>query len=187
VKLNFEKLLTMKETKIIQSLNLSEGIQVKETILVLVATLFMPMLIHLIPVSGSTPVGAMLLPIFYAPLVAVIFFRLHVALIPALLAPAINYFLTGHPAAHLLPVMTIELVFFVAALAFILSRKNQISWIAAPLAYVIAKAGSVILLTVFPSLMEIGGIDFAIVSISNAWPGMIMLLLISIVCLKLKK
>ncbi|MCC5931678.1 MAG: hypothetical protein JJU28_20700 [Cyclobacteriaceae bacterium] len=177
----------MKETKIIQSLNLSEGIQVKETILVLAATLLMPMLIHLIPVSGSTPVGAMLLPIFYAPLVAVIFFRLHVALIPAILAPAINYFLTGHPAAHLLPVMTLELVVFVAAIAFILHKKSQISWIAAPLAYIIAKVGSVVLLTVFPSLMEIAGFEFAMISISNAWPGIIALLLINILCLKLKK
>lgn len=177
----------MKEAKIIQSLNLSEGIQVKETILVLAATLLMPMLIHLIPVSASTPVGAVLLPIFYAPLVAVIFFRFHVALIPALLAPVINYFLTGHPAAHLLPVMTIELVVFVSAIAFIISMKNQISWIAAPLAYVVAKVGSVILLSIFPALMEIGGFEFAMISLSNAWPGMIMLLIINIVCLKLKK
>jgi hypothetical protein len=40
----------------------------KETTLVLGMTLFLPFLVHLLPSWDDSPLGAHLLPIFYAPL-----------------------------------------------------------------------------------------------------------------------
>lgn len=165
----------------------SEGLQIKQSVVILVAAICMPMLTHLIPVQSSTPMGAMLLPIFYAPFIALIFFRFHVALIPALLAPVVSHFITGHPAMHLLPVMTTELVMFVGIAYLLLNKAGKLAWVAAPLAYIAAKAGSMLLLTIFPSLLNIAPLDFAIASIGNAIVGIGILLVINIVCLRLKK
>ncbi|MFH1360470.1 MAG: hypothetical protein ABIJ41_05470 [Candidatus Omnitrophota bacterium] len=59
--------------------------QVDKLILVLGVMFFMPFFVHLIPWLDANPLGAIFLPIFYAPLVAIIFYRPHVALLSALL------------------------------------------------------------------------------------------------------
>ncbi len=57
----------MKTSTIIQ---LTARYQLAQTLFVLVATMVSPILIHLLPdINGYTP-GAVLLPIFFAPLIA---------------------------------------------------------------------------------------------------------------------
>ena len=91
------------------------NLQIVETIALLAASILLQFLIHIIPSTG-TPIGAVLLAMFFAPLVAVIFFKAHTAFIVGILSPVLNYFITGLPKAEILPLMTIELVLFVSCL-----------------------------------------------------------------------
>ena len=82
----------------------------------------------------GVPVGAYLLPMFYIPFIALVAYRLPVALIVALLAPPLNFLLTGNPQWGLMGILTIELVLF-TLLAYVLMLQGKVKWIAAPLAY----------------------------------------------------
>ena len=88
--------------------SLLSKLQIKESVAVLAFSILIPFLIHFIPVSGN-PVGAVLLPIFIAPFIAVVFFRFNVGIIAALLSPVLNYLLTGNPVYGLLGIITLEL------------------------------------------------------------------------------
>jgi len=92
--------------------SLLNKVQIKESVFVLAFSILIPFLIHFIPVSGN-PAGAVLLPIFIAPFIAVVFFRLNVAVIAALLSPVLNYLLTGNPVYGIVGIITLELVLFV--------------------------------------------------------------------------
>jgi len=78
----------------------------------LTAALVLPFLVHLLPADGGPPMGARLLPIFYAGLVLVLRGAPVPALAVALLAPLLNRFLTGMPAGAMLPTLLIELLVF---------------------------------------------------------------------------
>ena len=67
-----------------------QTLQIPHTLIILAATMLLPVLFHLIPPVRDVPMGARLLPLFYAPLVAVLLFRPHVGLIAAALAPMLN-------------------------------------------------------------------------------------------------
>lgn len=156
-------------------------LSIKTTLVVLVATLLLPMLVHLIPATGPIPVGARLLPMFYAPFIAIVFFRLHVGLIAGMLAPVINHLLTGKPAWPIVGLLSTELVIF-AIIAFLLIKINPIRWVAAPFAYLGTKIVSAGLLVLLP--MWLPGqlpIDFALTSIENGWVGIFVLLLLNII------
>ena len=101
---------------------LIDKLLIKEMVFVLVFSVLLQVLIHLIP-SGNVPAGAYLLPLFYAPFIAVLFFRLQVGIVVALLSPLCNYLITGNPVPELLGVITIELVAFVL-LSKLLSNYN---------------------------------------------------------------
>lgn len=72
----------------------------------------LPILVHLIPFSGAAPLGAYLLPMFVAPLVAVFYLSPAGLVLAALLAPVLNHFLTGMPTSAVLPGLIAELVLF---------------------------------------------------------------------------
>ena len=77
-----------------------------------------PFLVHLIPVSGTVPIGARLLPIFYAPLLAAWLFHPIVGLASSLLMPFINHAFTGMPTFNVAVMTSIELsVFSIVLLA----------------------------------------------------------------------
>jgi len=48
---------------------------IRQAALVLAMAIALPFAVHLIPVEGSVPVGARLLPVFLAPLIALYFFQ----------------------------------------------------------------------------------------------------------------
>jgi hypothetical protein len=97
-------------------------LEVRETAFVLAVSVALPFTIHLLPAIAARPVGAMLLPMFYAPLIAVILFRPHVAIITGLLSPLLNSRLTGHPLPEMAGLLTFELVLF-SVIALLIQRR----------------------------------------------------------------
>jgi len=123
------------------------NLQVVETILLLAASILFQFLIHLIPNSG-TPVGAFLLAMFFAPLIAVIFFKPHTAFIVAIFSPILNYLISGSPLAEILPLITIKLVLFVSCLYLFFNVKS-IKKISALFAIIISLSISPFIVTLF--------------------------------------
>ncbi len=176
----------MESNTLLQEVKTLSKLQVRETVVILGTTLLLPFIVHLIPVSGNIPIGARLLPIFYAPLVAVILFRWHVGVIAALFAPTINYLITGSPQLEVAAILTFELTLFVG-FVYLLKDIKIVRWFMGPLSYLLAKACSVLVLTFVPSLLTTGtAIDFGINSISNGFIGLILLLVLNIFVLKIQ-
>jgi hypothetical protein len=164
--------------------NIIKKLQVKETALVLFATIALQFLIHLIPSYNNTPVGAILLPMFFAPFVAVIFFRLHVALLAGILGPVFNYLITGSPAPEIVSLLTIELMVFVFASSFIL-RFDKINIAAAPISIILAKLSSWLIALAFPVIGNFTT-GFFIQSFISAIPGIFILFILNIFLIRLK-
>ncbi|TKG94737.1 hypothetical protein EYV94_12400 [Puteibacter caeruleilacunae] len=156
--------------------------QVKETILVLIATMMMPLLVHLIPAGNGVMLGSMLLPLFYAPLVALILFRWHTALIAGVLAPVLNYLIMGHPLPEMVVQMCTEMLIFVLAANYLL-RIRWTKFIAAPVAYLLAMAGAILVLSTFTDIATSGVWQI----VKACWPGLLILSVITMVTLKIRK
>lgn len=149
-------------------------LQVKETLSILAFSILIPYLIHFIPTSGN-PVGAVLLPIFIAPFIAVVFFKWNTAVITALLSPMLNYVVTGNPHFAIVGVITTELVLFVA-ISSLLLKVNGLKYAAAPIALVFA--------------MFVGQILFSSVShfeviLAAGLPGIVLISMVNFAALKL--
>jgi hypothetical protein len=141
----------------------------------LVLSLLFPFLIHLLPVPDDSRLGARLLPMFYAPLLAALLGRTPAAFGVAVLAPWVNWLLTGHPMPRTAFVMTIQLVVFVAALRFLLSRIGRRWFLAAP-AYLLGLGASLGAALLQPAL--IGGrppLAWAAGTLTMALPGVAIL------------
>ncbi len=152
------------------------------TVIVLAVCVGVPFLIHLIPFSGSVPIGAMLLPLFYAPLVAMILFRFQVAFVAAMLAPIVNYALTGQPILEITLLLSLELGLF-SVFGYFLLQGRILKWLAAPLAYIFAKLISSLMIGWFP--VEMTSLDFWMTSVSNGLTGLLILLVINVLVLQL--
>lgn len=123
------------------------------TVLLAIAWLI-PFLVHLAPWAGARPLGAYLLPIFWATFVAVYFYGAGAGLLTGLFAPAVNLALTGLPAWKSFGVAAIEVVIFVLFAAWMVRRTPR-GWWWAPLGYLVARIGAALLLSasaVFGSL-----------------------------------
>jgi membrane-associated HD superfamily phosphohydrolase len=140
-----------------------------------------PFIVHIAPPYNGIPIGAYLLPMFYIPFIALVLYRLPVALIVAALAPIFNFILTGNPQWGFMGILTIELVFF-TGLAHLLLHGN-LKWFAAPLGYIGAKVVSTSLLFVVP-LVEAMPFNFFKTSLTNAVAGILILFLINILAVK---
>ncbi|MEQ9439389.1 MAG: hypothetical protein RIG62_10085 [Cyclobacteriaceae bacterium] len=158
-------------------------IPLKATVTLLATACVLPFLIHLIPPIQGTPVGAILLPMFYIPFIAVVFFGLPVGVIVAALAPMINFLITGNPQWQIVAVLSFELIVF-ALIAHQLLRRKGMAWLAAPLAYMLTKIVSSVLLIVIPLVGNVEPIQFFMNSVSNAWPGLLALGVINFVVLR---
>jgi hypothetical protein len=143
-----------------------------------------PFLIHILPVPENAQLGPRLLPVYYAPLLAVLWGRMPTALTVALLAPWLNRALTGHPSAPGAVVMTIELLAFVVALRALVARFPLRALLAVP-AYLASKTASLGAALLSPSL--IGGQSppgWTAHGIVTGLPGVVILLVISAVALR---
>ena len=149
-------------------------LQVKETVIVLAMSVILPFVIHLIPSFAGVPTGARLLPMFYAPFIAVVLFRLHVAIIAGLLSPILNSLFLGLPLPEKVFVLTLELVVFIV-ISYLIHRRWRDFWGTAPFAYL----ASVLIVTCL-----LGSINFFLSTIVNALPGIAVLALINIFLLR---
>lgn len=171
----------MKSTTILQ---LSAKYQLAQTTAVLAATMALPFLIHLLPNINGNLAGAVLLPIFIAPMMATFWYKKHVALLAGVIAPLLNFLITGQPA----PAMVIALAFEIAGFVLLLSWLKEIRYIryvAAPLAFLmtsllVAFGLSLIGRMTDPASAWVSGIEIAL-------PGVLLLGLINIAVLQFRK
>jgi len=148
------------------------NLQVAEIILLLAGSILLQFLIHVIPSSG-TPVGAFLLAMFFAPLIAVVFFKPHTAFLVAILTPILNYFISGSPVTEILPLMTIKLVLFVSCLYLFFNVKS-IKKISALFAITISITLSPFIVSLFSSYNEI-----ILNTLTTAIPGILLLTVVN--------
>jgi hypothetical protein len=158
---------------------------VRETAIMLGISIAVPFLVHLIP-SQTVPWGARFLPIFLAPLLGVALFRLHVGLVPALLAPVLNHLITGSPAPIVVGVLTLELVVFALAVNGMLKSWPRL-WLAGPLAYLVAKGASAVAISVLPWLSGLRPAhEFALRSVETAMPGLLILAAVTLLAIQVR-
>ena len=167
--------------KNVKSIALSQKIiayQIDKLAFVLVAMFCLPLLFHLIPQSPQNPLGAVWLPIFYAPLVAVICFKRRVAVLAAIISPALNMILTGMPSLSMARMLTFELVVFVL-IAQLIFRINKRFWALGAVSYLVAKFIST-------GLFQISSLSFS-AAIMKAAFGITTLLVIGLITIQYKE
>lgn len=151
----------------------------RELGVLLCLSVMFPFMVHIIPVPEDARLGARLLPVFYAPLLAVLLGRQGTAVAVALLAPWLNWALTSHPAPTGAVSMTIELLVFVLAMRAMLARAGARWFLAAP-AYVLSIAAAALAASAFPLL--IGGrapLAWAAGCVVTGMPGIAIITLIN--------
>lgn len=156
--------------------------QIKTTVLILITAVIFPFVIHLIPPHNGFSIGAYILPMFYIPFIALFWYGWKIALPVAILAPIINFLISGNPQWGFLTILTLELILF-TGIAFLLLRRETFKWIAAPCGYIGAKVISSLLLFVIP-IMPAAPMEFFLGSLSRALPGLGILLLLNFLLLK---
>lgn len=158
--------------------------EVDKLVLVLSAMLVLPLCVHLIPSPASVRLGSILLPIFYAPLLAARRYRWHVAVLAGVLSPMINMWITGHPSGVMTSMLTVELVFFVSLLKLFL-KANAKSYFTAPAAYMASKVCS---LGIFQLMIAGRSLAFTwnayASSLERALPGILILLALNLFAVK---
>lgn len=150
-------------------------IQAFYTALTVTGMVLLPIIVHVIPFSGSQPLGAYLLPMFIAPLVAAFYVSPVGLVLAALFAPLINSALTGMPQAPILYFVTSELIIF-SLLVFWFVQKEKVFPGFSALAFLLAK-----LVVMLPKILILsGGLTFSAIGqnltgLTVAIPGILFL------------
>ncbi len=153
-------------------------LQIPATLIVLVLMWGLPILFHASPGPEGLPIGARLLPIYYAPLLAVSLFNPIVPLASSLIMPFINHSLTGMPAMNIAALLSVELTVF--SLVLIYARNKGMKQPAiAPLAVMIGKAVSACVLFALP-LVPGSPVEYFTSSVTTALPGILVILVLQI-------
>lgn len=157
-------------------------VQLPAIALTIGAAVLLPVLVHLIPSeAGAPPLGARLLPIFIAPLVAILLGYPVVGLVASLVMPSLNHLLTGRPPAAIIMSMTIELVIFslIVSLVWWKLPRSPLRYIIAPLAYIVARMVALLVETITQSVPV--SFEAFTNSLIFALPGLVVLLLVNLV------
>ena len=157
---------------------------IPRSIALLAAAVLIPFLIHLIPHQGATTLGAIWIPLFYVPLLALLVFRFREAFLVGILAPYINFLILGMPEISIVMMLAGEVALFLVAVSILLPHR-YLRWVAAPIAFVVIKFVSAQFAPILPFAMAPG--EFWLNAISHAVPGILMLTAINILVLKLWK
>lgn len=165
----------------IEQLKTDRRLQIPATAVTITLTLLFPFIVHAI---GGPAAGARWLPLFYAPFVAVVLFHPAVSIIAGLLTPFLNHWLTGAPPWGMTVILSVELVVFTAVSHLLLRRWPRL-WVAAPLAYVLALGTAVVLVVFSPELIPAAPWQFFTTALQQAWPGLIVLLLLNWLMMKI--
>jgi len=151
----------------------------RELGILLCLSVMFPFLIHVLPVPETARLGAMLLPMFYAPLLAGLWGRKRSALAVALLAPWLNWALTSHPSPLGAIVMMVQLLVFVLTLRSLMLFIGARPFLAAP-AYFLAMAASLAVTAAFPELGNgQSAFDSTVRSMAIGLPGIAILVLLN--------
>lgn len=110
---------------------------VSASVVAIAASLAFPFLIHLLPTAEGVRLGSTLLPIFWAPLIALLVFGPIPAVAAAALAPSVNNLVTGLPPNPVVASLTLELLAFVV-IALLLLRWLPRNPLVAPMSYAAA-------------------------------------------------
>jgi len=116
---------------------------VRPTALLLAIAWAIPFVLHMAPWGGAAPLGAFLLPMFWAAFIAVYLYGPGIGLIVGLFSPFLNLVATGLPVAAELRTLMFEVAIFVF-LSWLVLRKPRLRkfWLLAPLAFIAAHACS---------------------------------------------
>lgn len=158
-------------------------LQIPAAVITLGLMWFIPFLVHLIPVNSAVPLGAQLLPIFYAPLLAAWLFNPFVGLACSLLMPFINYAVTGMPEFNMAILLGLELSVF-SLMLLVFKRNGTRNALVAPFSLIVGKIISALFLLIVP-LMPISPWAYFSSSVINAIPGLIVLFVINLMLLRL--
>ena len=151
--------------------------------MVITAALAMPFLFHLLPPVTilGTPAGAVMLPMFYAPLVAAAW-RMKPLAGAALALPLLNLLLAGRPDPATAFILTFEVALFMLA-AWNRDKLKLPAWTTGAAAYLAAKAASFAGLSVAllfgVQITTAGPAAFVAQSLSTGWPGIALLMILS--------
>lgn len=104
----------------------------REISVLLALSLLFPFMLHLVPVPDDVRLGPRLLPMFYAPLLGALLGRISSAVAVAVIAPWLNYLVTGHPWPRGCVMMNLQLLTFVVLLRWLLARFGPRWFLAAP-------------------------------------------------------
>ena len=162
-------------------------VQAIYTTLTLAGMVLLPIMVHLIPFSGVYPLGAYLLPMFFAPLVAVFFVSPVGLVLAALLAPMLNNILTGMPQAPMLYFITSELIIF-SALVFWAVQKEKTFLGFSAVAFLVAKIAVMV-----PRILILGGgltlpdVGQNLIGLAISIPGLLFLFVIERLLLRQQK
>lgn len=151
----------------------------RELGILLCLSVMFPFMIHIIPVPQDSRLGARLLPMFYAPLLAALLGRTGTAYAIAMLAPWLNWAVTGYPEPAGAAIMTLQLVVFVGAMRAMIARAPACRWLSAP-AFVACMAAAALAAALMPRLVGgRGALEWALSSVATGLPGLGVLVLIN--------
>ncbi len=119
---------------------------VREAAVLLALAWLIPFLVHLLPWSNPRPLGASLLPLFWATFVAVYFYGITAGLLTGLFGPILSLFVTGLPEWSFFGRMGLELVVFVLITTWAVRQAPRF-WLWAPLGYCVAKTLTALVLS----------------------------------------
>lgn len=152
-----------------------------ETAMVFAGAMILPFLVHLAPDQNGLPIGAVWLPMFYAPLIAALLYKPEAGFVAGILVPLVNGLMTGRPSGSLMWTLSLEIGVFVLAV-YMLSKyvkMGRLAWTAGFWGYLIAKLVATLLLA------GLGDSSFSNLSTAiPAWPGVLMFLIIGYVTIK---
>jgi len=161
-------------------------VQAFYTALTLTGMVLLPIIVHVIPFSGAQPLGAYLLPMFVAPLVAAFYISPVGLILAAVLAPMINSALTGMPQVPLLYFVTSELIVFSSIVFWIVQKGKMFPGFSA-LAFVLAKV-----VVVVPKILILsGGLTLSAIrqnltGLAVSIPGILVLVVVERLLLRRK-
>lgn len=150
----------------------------------LTLSVILPYGVHLIPPLAGVALGAMLLPMFYTPLIALLLVNLPSAIIIAIFSPLLNSSFTGHPLPEKVAILTVELAVF-TVIAYLIQRRKRDFWATALLAYVATGLSVAAMLFFVPGIMpQLSPLEFLLGTVTTAPAGIAILVLINIVLLR---
>ena len=142
----------------------------------LATALVLPFLVHLVPVEGGPPLGARLLPIFFASLVLALRGAVWPALAVAVVAPTLNHYVTGMPAGRMWPTLQLELALFTLLVLAAVRVAPRAVALLAPVTYLVAKPVAALILTASP--VTLAGLS---ATVALSWPGLVLLAVVGFV------